>query len=161
STFSHNFVEGGIIGYGGGIYNIGTLNLYNSTLGDNGANGGTSGAGGGLFIAGGTVTLANTLIADSVNGDCVTTGGDIDAKYSLIRQSDIDSSCYLRNGVDGNRIGQDPQLGPLQNNGGPTLTRALANGSPAIDAGDNTLIPFQIYSDQRGVGFARIANGTV
>ena len=30
--------------------------------------------------------------------------------------------------------GQDPKLGPLANNGGPTQTRALLRGSPAIDA---------------------------
>jgi hypothetical protein len=30
----------------------------------------------------------------------------------------------------------DPSLGPLQDNGGPTQTPALLNGSPAIDAGN-------------------------
>jgi len=30
----------------------------------------------------------------------------------------------------------DAGLGPLANNGGPTMTRALLTGSPAIDAGD-------------------------
>jgi HYR domain len=39
-------------------------------------------------------------------------------------------------------------LGPLQDNGGPTLTHALLPGSPAIDAGDNTDAPLM---DQRGV----------
>ena len=29
-----------------------------------------------------------------------------------------------------------PQLGPLQNNGGPTQTHALLSGSPAIDGGN-------------------------
>ena len=32
----------------------------------------------------------------------------------------------------------DPQLGPLQDNGGLTHTQALMPGSPAIDAGNNT-----------------------
>ena len=41
----------------------------------------------------------------------------------------------------GNLIGTagspiDPLLGPLANNGGPTMTHALLTGSPAIDAGD-------------------------
>src|SRR5690606_40703844 len=35
------------------------------------------------------------------------------------------------------------------------------SGSPAIDAGDNSLIPAQLLTDQRGAGFLRIANGTV
>src|SRR5262245_4593482 len=34
--------------------------------------------------------------------------------------------------------GQDPRLGPLADNGGPTLTHALLSGSPAIDFGNNT-----------------------
>jgi hypothetical protein len=41
----------------------------------------------------------------------------------------------------------DPTLGPLTNNGGPTLTMALLPGSPAIDAGDTSAAPF---IDQRG-----------
>ena len=38
-------------------------------------------------------------------------------------------------------------LGPLTNNGGPTLTHALLPDSPAIDAGDDTLTG----TDQRGL----------
>jgi hypothetical protein len=41
----------------------------------------------------------------------------------------------------------DPKLGPLADNGGPTLTMALLQGSPAIDAGDDTAAP---PIDQRG-----------
>jgi hypothetical protein len=41
----------------------------------------------------------------------------------------------------------DPKLGPLVNNGGPTLTMALLPGSPAIDVGDTSLAP---ATDQRG-----------
>ncbi len=41
----------------------------------------------------------------------------------------------------------DPKLGPLADNGGPTLTMALLPGSPAIDAGDTSLAP---PTDQRG-----------
>jgi hypothetical protein len=53
-------------------------------------------------------------------------------------------------------------LGPLQNNGGVTLTDALQSGSVAIDAGNNSLDTFRnITTDQRGPGFARIVNGTV
>jgi hypothetical protein len=51
----------------------------------------------------------------------------------------------------------DPCLGPIQDNGGPTQTIALLPGSPAIDAGDNSLIPSGITTDQRGG--PRIVNG--
>jgi hypothetical protein len=54
----------------------------------------------------------------------------------------------------------DPLLGPLADNGGPTLTHALLPGSPAIDAGDpNPADPPEW--DQRGPGFPRIANGRI
>ena len=62
----------------------------------------------------------------------------------------------------------------LANNGGPTPTHALVSGSPAIDAGINSLIPDDtldqdkdnnfseaIPFDQRGFGFPRIIDGTV
>jgi hypothetical protein len=42
----------------------------------------------------------------------------------------------------------DPKLGPLADNGGPTLTMAQLPGSPAIDAGNTSLAP---TTDQRGV----------
>ena len=42
----------------------------------------------------------------------------------------------------------DPLLGPLADNGGPTLTIALLPGSPAIDAG--RVVP-GVTADQRGV----------
>ncbi len=52
-------------------------------------------------------------------------------------------------------------IGPLANNGGPTKTHLPVAGSPAIDTGDNTLIPAGVTTDQRGPGFPRISNGTV
>ena len=56
------------------------------------------------------------------------------------------------------------QLGPLQNNGGPTRTMAPLTGSPAIDLGVNQLaIDAGLTTDQRGTGFPRISptGGTV
>jgi hypothetical protein len=48
----------------------------------------------------------------------------------------------------GDLTNTDPVLGPLQDNGGPTLTHALLAGSPALNAGD----PAQLgVADQRGV----------
>jgi YVTN family beta-propeller protein len=53
-------------GYGGGIYNFGTVTLTNSTLSGNSANGG-GGSGGGIYNYG-TVTLTNsTLSGNSAN----------------------------------------------------------------------------------------------
>lgn len=60
----------------------------------------------------------------------------------------------------GSPIANDPKLGPLQDNGGPTETMALAAGSPAIDAGS----AFDLGVDQRGLprpfDFGAVGNAT-
>src|SRR5262249_59407567 len=57
----------------------------------------------------------------------------------------------------------DPKLGPVFDNGGPTPTMALLAGSPAIDAGDDSVLgnPFTLTTDQRGPGFPRKAGAHV
>jgi hypothetical protein len=47
----------------------------------------------------------------------------------------------------GDMVGQDPSAGGLLDNGGPTFTHALLEGSPAIDAGTDQGAP---VVDQRG-----------
>ena len=55
-------------------------------------------------------------------------------------------------------IHDDPLLGTFGDNGGPTMTIPLLDGSPAIDTGNN---PLQLATDQRGDGFARSIGGGV
>jgi hypothetical protein len=55
----------------------------------------------------------------------------------------------------GDQINTDPLLGPLQDNGGPTLTHLPLPGSPAIDAGDPNFTP-PPFRDQRGPCFYRV-----
>jgi hypothetical protein len=61
------------------------------------------------------------------------------------------------NGVNNNIIGTaanpiDARLGPLADNGGPTLTHAILPDSPALNAGSN---PDMLATDQRGGDFVR------
>ena len=70
--------------------------------------------------------------------------------------SSDDGAGYL-NGP-GDHINTDPQLGPLQDNGGLTFTHALLPGSPAINAGDPNFVG-PPDNDQRGHGYDRIRNG--
>jgi hypothetical protein len=72
--------------------------------------------------------------------------------------------------ADGNLIGGpingaiDPLLGPLADNGGPTLTHALLPGSPAINAGDPAAMPGEggvPVHDQRGAPFTRVYGGRI
>jgi hypothetical protein len=64
------------------------------------------------------------------------------------------SGATITGTTTGNILGQDPKLGLLASNGGPTLTHALLPGSPAIEAADPANV---LPSDQRG--FARPKDG--
>jgi hypothetical protein len=62
---------------------------------------------------------------------------------------------------NGNVFSDAPGLGALADNGGPTLTMLPQPGSPALGAGNAALIPAGVTTDQRGVGYARIVNGSL
>jgi hypothetical protein len=141
--------------YGGGLYLASTATVTNCTVSDNEALGGALAAGGGLFVdAGSYVNLINTIVAGNsanVSPDVKTfSNTSPTADHCFIGNGD---GSNLVNGVNGNQVGSgfhliDPILGPLQYNGGPTPTRALLPGSPAIDAGTLTGAP---AFDQRGL----------
>ncbi|CAB4637826.1 MAG: hypothetical protein F2947_09700 [Actinobacteria bacterium] len=80
------------------------------------------------------------------------------AEYSVI--GEVDPAVTIVDG-GGNKLDvADPKLGPLADNGGPTMTHALLAGSPAINTGPNPVPTFTGNQfDQRGTGFARIAFG--
>lgn len=123
--------------HGGGIINGGKLTLTNVTLVGNSA----AYTGGGINNFGGIANLRNTIIvANGIGGDCA------ESLTSFGHNLSSDGTCNLTETTD--LPSTDPLLGPLQDNGGSTLTHALLNGSPAIDAGDNALCP---ATDQRGV----------
>ena len=143
---------------GGGIEtDVGTLSLNNSTVSNNSLFAEGS-SGGGIYNTGGgsVVTATNTLLAgNSAAGgvDCfhpVNSGG-----YNLV--GDATGCSYTS--ATGDQVGGagsnsiDPHLGPLQANGGPTLTQALLLGSPAIDTGQAGCTDAQgirLTADQRG-----------
>jgi hypothetical protein len=94
-------------------------------------------------------------VANQVRGeDCC--GPITSIGYNL----DSDGTCDLTSGGDKSN-NHDAKLGPLQDNGGPTLTHALLFGSPAIDAGDPNGCTDPsgnlLTTDQRG--FPRPYNG--
>ncbi len=143
STLSANSAN-----FGGGIFNSGTVNVTNSTLSGNSA----TSNGGGIRNTG-TANVKSAIIA----GNTASVGPDVSLTFTsqgfnLIGKSD--GSTGFTNGVNNDQVGTiatpiNPLLGPLANNGGPTMTLALLPGSPAIDKGMNTALT----TDQRG--FAR------
>ena len=148
STFNGNSAN---VGGGGALGLFGGANtIVNCTIAGNSA----VGAGGAIaFSSPATLNLVNTIIAGNSGGDCVNSGGTITTNsHNLIQ----DGSCSPL-------LSGDPKLGALQNNGGQTPTVGLLTGSPAIDAGDDSVLgsPSSLSTDQRGAGFPRKAGAHV
>src|SRR5947209_2083434 len=131
---------------GGGIFShSGAMTLTNVTLAGNLV---ANGQGGGLWDEGESDVLVNTIIADNeANGDPTTNDCGSNEFAPTSNGHNLDGTpnsgapdqCGLSDGVSGDIVGKDARLGPLQDNGGPTLTRALLDGSPAIDNGDDSV----------------------
>jgi len=130
------FVFGGLLGEGGG-------NLLNDTIADNIASS-RGGGGGGVFLDNGKLNVKNTIIAlNLVNSG--GTGPDVSGAFISLGHNLIgnaNGSTGFTNGTNGDQVGTtlnplDPMLGPLQFNGGPTMSMALLPGSPAIDKAAN------------------------
>jgi hypothetical protein len=134
ANFSNDTIAKNSASSGGGIYDDGGLVLLCCTIAGNSA----TGAGGGITeVASGAtaVSLKNTIVANNTagtandfSGSCATT-----CDHNLIGDGKGLSGLII--GVNGNQIGFlspiNPLLGPLQDTGGPTLTEALTQGSPA------------------------------
>jgi hypothetical protein len=147
-TVTNSTISGNAAGAtGGGINNASTIlldevltgsaALTNTTVADN-----TAHQGGGIFAYSG-VTLTNTVVAGNralSSGD--QSGPDIWAvPQTLIHGGNnlIGNATNVPNLIASSLRNVDARLGPLADNGGPTLTHAVLAGSPAIDAGDSAV----------------------
>jgi hypothetical protein len=143
STISGNTAAGA----GGGVYAYSDtghperVRILDTTIASNSA-----AQGGGIASEGpGTPpSVDGTILANNTApGGGPDLFGPADAAFSLIR----DTSGSGLNQTGPNVLGQDPQLGPLANNNGPTQTMSLGPSSAALDKGAS----FGVTSDQRGV----------
>ncbi len=165
STFVGNSSTQG----GGGVQESGPSTTINdSTFTGNS----TLQEGGGLDITSASFILNNSIVAGNLsNGGTMNFAGvnpDVVGAVTTGNGNFIGIGgpglTGITDGSNGNKIGTaaaplNPLLGPLQNNGGPTPTKAPLLGSPVIDAGVNGAIPADTTTDQRG--FPRIVNNTV
>ena len=111
----------------------------------------------------GSVNVRNTIIAANLNSDGgvnpVVSGTFSSNGYNLIGDSTgstgFDEAIGDIVGISDNPI--DPRLAPLDFYGGPTQTIALLPDSPAIDAGDPTILDTDPTTVKRG--FPRVVNG--
>jgi hypothetical protein len=110
-----------------------------------------------------TLALVNSILSGSVGGaDLVTNqlAGAATATVFATAPNIVGSTKALGASV-ANTSGvnvANPNLDTvLRNNGGLTPTLALLPGSPAIDAGDDSVVsaPTNLTTDQRGIGFPR------
>jgi parallel beta-helix repeat protein len=165
-------------GNGGGIYavNQSFAAINNTTITGNQA----GNAGGGIYLDGTSgIDVNNTILsanmatidvdlargsggggpkrgANKVSGAASPQGTTVTISASLLGAAMAGD--FTGNG---NIFNNAPGLGSLANNGGPTQTLSLQAGSPAIDAGNNALIPPGVNFDQRGTGFPRVLGSAV
>lgn len=148
---------------GGGIYNGGNGAVSNSTFSGNSA-----GIQGGGIYSGGTLTMSAVTMAENSDvsiwnggwlqiGDTILEASITNASGTLVSLGynlssdaaggdDHDTGPGGLLNAPGDIRNTDPMLGPLADNGGPTLTHALLPCSPATDQGKN----FGLTTDQRG-----------
>lgn len=146
---------------GGGIYADGSFSLlFNATVAANQA----GDQGGGIYQEGFAVAvgyvLSNSILAGNGAGagsqDCARNPINASVASSGFNVMGDVSDCGISPppapAVD--QIVSDPLIGPLGENGGPTPTHSLLEGSPAIDAGDpvgcGDRMGNELTADQRG-----------
>jgi hypothetical protein len=157
-------------GYGGGLYIAGQAFLENSTISGNFA----EDAGGGIYFHSGAqveleyVTVnenqspeGSNIASGNFDASTITFLASIVANGVGSENCEYDStSSVASNGFnveDGDSCGFgsadreniDPELGDLNDNGGPTETHALDEGSPAVDFVSSAVCP-PPFIDQRG-----------
>jgi predicted outer membrane repeat protein len=141
------------VAQGGGLHNAGSAELTNITISDNTATGGS-----GIQNDGGTLHIKFSTISNNTSSPATPalnrTAGTMTIDNSIVSQNSINCSSGITSfgynidystssvkscgfNATGDLSGSDsptnPQLGPLQDNGGNSLTRAIAFGSPARD----------------------------
>jgi Right handed beta helix region len=170
-------------GNGGGLFHFGAydgdpgLTVTGSTITHN-----TAERGGGIACygatGGGGHTLTEPILRNTIvfgnNAASADQGADVscDSNAAPANAGTVPAAFSLLGSVDpgttidqtppgSDILGQDPQLGPLAGNGGPTQTQLPANTSPVVNKGS----AFGLTTDQRGLtrpfAFPGVANSTV
>ena len=161
STFSGNSttISGGTTGNGGGaILSFGATSISSLTIaGNHVTTPDATQASGGAILNEFSVEFDNTIVAGNTAtsaGNCAGSGTFTSDGFNL----ESANTCHFN--AAGDLANTDPRLGPLQNNGGSTLTQALGAGSPAIDAGSCTgILGNPLPIDQRLVARPQPAGG--
>jgi len=131
----------------GGVAALGSASVFNSTIVNNSGGGGVPSAPGGLVAA--ALTLQSSIVAGNKTGaNAFDVGPFFGATLDIAGHDDLVQVAGTGTTLPAATISDDPQLGPLQDNGGLTRTHALTKDSPAIDKGNNSL---GLQFDQSGL----------
>jgi hypothetical protein len=146
STVSGNYGR-----FVGGVYAASAL-IRSSTIARN--IGTAPGAAIGVYVLSTYLHMQSSIIA---NNTVSAVESDVGSYYAttVVGANNLIMVHSDRTQVPGDTIALDPKLGPLQDNGVPTLTLALLSGSPAINRGNNA---GGFAYDQRG--FDRIVGSS-
>lgn len=127
------------------------LSVHDSTIAFNAS---LQEPGGGFHVAHGPVEITGSIVSGNTGhfaaGDGASDIYSDDGSIVVDGSHDLVTSSTLALPAD--TLSADPGLAPLADNGGPTLTHAIAADSPAFEAGAN---PDLFGSDQRGDGYVR------
>lgn len=104
---------------------------------------------GGVEIYNTTTTLRNNIIANNSNANSQYSSINNSAGYIISLGYNLVSDNPASLTAMGDKRNTNPQLLPLADNGGPTLTHALICNSPAVNAGTAS----GTTSDQRGFAY--------
>jgi hypothetical protein len=111
----------------------------------------------------GNVTITGTIISGNDDTDVATyfaLAAALTSNHSLLGTA-TDNITVTDTGGTQQGV-TDPGLDPLGDNGGPTLTMALRDGSPALNTGPDPVPDFPGNEfDQRGPDFLRVVFGRV
>jgi CSLREA domain-containing protein len=168
STFTHNGYICNYLCYGGAIYyygnghfmaikdstfannvgsgaaavqhNSGFVDVWSSTFVNNNSDSNGSYSPG-IFLGNGSFRIENSILVNTPTGNGV-------GSYGGGGNLEFPTRTYFNSSILA-----DPLLGPLRDNGGPTKTFRLGEGSPAIDAVpvDTCDLDLISHMDQRGV----------
>jgi CSLREA domain-containing protein len=143
ATLENATISGNTASGGGGSFNDGELFVLYSSFVANTATAALGDKGGNIENNAGSIRMKTSIVANSLAGpNCAGTGGIVSEGHNL----ENTNTCSFNSITDLHDVA-DVMLGPLADNGGPTQTHVLLQGSPAIDAGNDIDCP---PKDQRG-----------
>jgi hypothetical protein len=147
STISGNTANS----YAAAAYTHGPVTIANSTIAFN-----VSNAGPAVEFTSNIyqVEVESSILSNNEDAAREYDVGDRGADLTIVGANNLIMFASSSIMLPADTLSVDPMLQPLAENGGPTRTHALGDGSPAIDTGND--LSSGLFTDQRGTGYPRV-----